>query len=79
MIEVELNSETEDFKRNELLRKYIARILFGWNDNKFKNEYLKKLEENWARWKGKKIGEEKASSSGVRTLRGGYCYGMLEY
>ena len=42
MIEVELNPETEDFKRSELLRKYIARILFGWNDNKFKNEYLKK-------------------------------------
>ena len=28
-IEVELNPEVEEFKRSELLGKYIARILFG--------------------------------------------------
>ena len=45
-IEVELNPEVEEFKRSELLGKYIARILFGWDDNKFEDEYLKKLERN---------------------------------
>ena len=45
-IEVELNPEVEEFKRSELLGKYIARILFGWDDNKFENEYLKKLERS---------------------------------
>ena len=30
MIEAELNLEVEEFKRNELPRKYTVRILFGW-------------------------------------------------
>ena len=46
MIKVELNPEVEKFKRSKLLGKYIVRILFGWNDNKFENEYLKKLERS---------------------------------
>ena len=33
-VEVELNPEVEEFKRNKLLGKYIARTLFGW-DNLF--------------------------------------------
>jgi len=48
-----LNLETEMFKRSELLGKYTVKILFGWNDRKFEDEYLKKLERSWARWKGK--------------------------
>ena len=47
VIEVKLNLEAEKFKRSELLRKYIVRILFGWDDKKFKNKYLKKLKRNW--------------------------------
>jgi len=43
---VELNPEAEEFKKSELLGKYTARILFGWDDKKFENEYLKKLERN---------------------------------
>ena len=48
-IEMELNPEAEEFKRSELPGKYIARILFGWDDKKFEDEYLKKLERNWTR------------------------------
>ena len=43
--------EERDFRRGELLGKFIARMLYGWNDGKFKEEYLKKLERNWKRWK----------------------------
>ena len=43
--------EERDFRRGELLGKFIARMLYGWNDGKFKEEYLKKLERNWRRWK----------------------------
>ena len=43
---VELNPEAEKFKRSELLGKYIVRILFGWDDNKFEDKCLKKLEKN---------------------------------
>ena len=78
-IEMELNPETEEFKRSELLGKYMARILFVWDNKKFENEYLKKLERNWARWKEKEIREGEAGSfSRVETLRGGYCYDMYE-
>ena len=35
----------------ELLGKYIAKLLYGWDDKKFEDEYLKKLEKNWKRWK----------------------------
>ena len=37
--------EEKDFRRGELLGKLIAKILYRWNDGKFKEEYLKKLEE----------------------------------
>jgi len=43
--------EERDFRREELLGKYIAKMLYGWNDGKFEKEYLKKLERNWQKWK----------------------------
>ena len=43
--------EKRDFKRGELLEKYMAKILYRWNSGKFKAEYLKKLERNWQKWK----------------------------
>jgi len=41
---VKLNPKVEEFRRSELLGKYTVKLLFEWNDGKFKNEYLKKLE-----------------------------------
>jgi len=38
--------EEKNFTREELLGKYMAKILYGWNNGKFENEYLKKLERN---------------------------------
>ena len=49
MLEVELNLEVEEFKRSEFLEKYTAKILFGWDNNKFEDKYMKKLEKNWTR------------------------------
>jgi len=40
------NSRVEKFKRMKLLGKYIARMLYRWDDGKFEEEYLKKLERN---------------------------------
>ena len=40
--------------------KYTAKLLYGWDDMKFDEEYLKKLERNWNRWKNnRKEGEKK--------------------
>ena len=39
--------EERDFRRGELSRKFTAKMLYGWDDGKFEEEYLKKLERNW--------------------------------
>ena len=39
--------EEKNFRRGELLRKYMAKILYEWDDEKFEEEYLRKLEKNW--------------------------------
>jgi len=33
-------------RRRELLGRYTAKLLYGWDNRKFKEEYLKKLERN---------------------------------
>ena len=57
--EIKLNPEAEEFKRGELPGKYTAKLLYGWDDKKFNEEYWKKLEKNWNRWKDdRKEGEK---------------------
>jgi len=45
--------EEKDFRRGELLGNYMAKILYRWDNGKFENKYLKRLERNWEKWKGK--------------------------
>ena len=40
-----------DFKKEKLPRRYIAKMMYRQNNGKFKEEYLKKLERNWQKWK----------------------------
>ena len=44
-------AEERDFRKGALLGKYIAKLLYKWDNGKFKTEYLRKLERNWQRWK----------------------------
>ena len=39
--------EVEKYRRMELLGKYTAKLLYGWDNRKFEKEYLTKLERNW--------------------------------
>ena len=56
--ETKLNPER--FRRGELPERYTAKLLYGWDNKKFDEEYLKKLEKNWNRWKNdRKEGEKK--------------------
>jgi len=48
---IEKKVEKEEYRRIELPGKYMAKLLYGWNDRKFEDEYLKKLEKNWRWWK----------------------------
>ena len=58
--EIKLNPEAEEFRRGELPGRYTAKLLYGWDDKKFDEEYLKKLQKNWNRWKNnRKEGEKK--------------------
>ena len=50
----------EEFKRGELPGKYMVKLLYGWDDKIFDEEYLKKLEKNWNRQKNdREEGEKK--------------------
>ena len=40
-------AEEKNFRRKELLGKYIAKMLYRWDDRKFEEKYLRKLERNW--------------------------------
>jgi len=44
-------AEERDFRREELLGKFVEKMLYGWDNKKFEDEYLKKSEKNWKRWK----------------------------
>ena len=37
----------------------MARKLFGWSDKRYDQEYWRRLERNWRRWKEKQSGERK--------------------
>jgi len=40
-------AEERDFRREELLEKYIVKMLYEWDNRKFEKKYLKKLKKNW--------------------------------
>ena len=48
---MEKKREVDEYRRMELLERYIAKLLYRWDDKKFEEEYLKKLEKNWKKWK----------------------------
>ena len=39
-------AEKRDFRRGELPVKFTVKMLYGWDNKKFEDEYLKKLEKN---------------------------------
>jgi len=50
--------EEKDFKRGELPKKYTVKMLYRWDDRKFEEEYLRKLERNWQKWKSVSLKEK---------------------
>ena len=53
---MKLNPEAEEFRRGELPGRYIAKLLYGWDDKNFDEEYL---EKNWNKWKNERKEGEK--------------------
>ena len=66
--------EEETFQRGELPGKFTAKMLYGWSDRRYDQEYWGRLERNWRRWKGKRPARretmktipEEEEKSGVR-------------
>jgi len=48
----------KNFRKGELPGKYTAKMLYGWDDRKFEEEYLRKLERNWQKWKSVSLEEK---------------------
>ena len=46
---IERKKEVDKYRRMELPGKYTAKLLYGWDNREFKEEYLRKLEKNWKR------------------------------
>ena len=46
--------EETTFKHGELPGKFTAKMLYGWSDKRYNQEYWGRLERNWRQWKGKK-------------------------
>ena len=42
-------AEERDFKRGELLGKFTVKMLYRWDDGKFEEENLKKVESSFSR------------------------------
>jgi len=40
-------AEEKDFRRGELPGRFTAKMLYRWDNGKFEEEYLRKLERNW--------------------------------
>jgi len=51
-------AEERDFRRGNLPGRFTVRMLYGWDDEKFEKEYLKKLERNWQKWKSVSLEEK---------------------
>ena len=48
---IEKKKEEDEYRRMELLGKYTVKLLYGWDNKEFEEEYLKKLKKNWKKWK----------------------------
>ena len=48
----------------------MAKLLYRWDNKKFDEEYLKKLEKNWNRWKNdRKEGEKEYKKKLEKSLK----------
>ena len=48
---IEKRKEEDEYRRMELSEKYTAKLLYGWDNRRFEEEYLKKLDRNWKKQK----------------------------
>ena len=50
--------EEKDFRRGKLPGKYVVKMLYGWDNGKFEEDYLRKLGRNWEKWKSVSLEEK---------------------
>ena len=50
---VKKRRNNKEDRKGELLGRYMAKILYRWDDRRFNKEYWGRLERNWKKWKEK--------------------------
>jgi len=45
--------DNKEDKKEGLLGRYMAKMLYGWDNKRFDEEYWGRLERNWKKWKEK--------------------------
>jgi len=55
-------------EQKKILGRFMAKLLYGWDNGKFDQEYLKMLEKNWKRWKGAKFFQRKNLKRGGNVI-----------
>jgi len=64
-------AEEKNFRRGELPEKYIAKMLYKWDDGKFEEKYLRKLAQNWQRWNSVSLEKKPQRRGNVKIARSG--------
>ena len=71
--------EEWDFRKGKLLEMYIAEILYKWNNGKFEEEYSKKLERNWQKWKLVFLKEKSWKRGNVKIKDNKLCFSYYSF
>ena len=71
--------EEWDFRKKKLLEMYIAEILYKWNNGKFEEEYSKKLERNWQKWKLVFLKEKSWKRDNVKIKDNKLCFSYYSF
>ena len=72
-------AEEQDFRRGKLPGKFMARMLYRWDNGKFEKEYLKKLERNWRRWKVVSPEEKPEEGGNVKFTNSGLSFSLFYF
>jgi len=51
-----------------MLGRFMVKVLYRWDDGKFDQEYLKKLERSWRKWKEAKFFQRKNLKKGNNVI-----------
>jgi len=55
----EKQKEEKDYWRESFLGRFVAKMLFGWNNRRYDRKYWDCMDRNWKKWKGTRSLEQR--------------------